>query len=390
MKALDLDPLLPQLVSWRRDLHRHPELGFEEFRTRDVILEALRDLGLDPHVRCGTGVVAVVEGTGDGPTLLIRADMDALPVTERSTHTYVSVHPGKMHACGHDAHVATLLGLARTLVANRQQFRGRVKLVFQPAEEGPGGALPLIEDGVLEGPRVDAAVGLHVWNHLPVGTVGVRAGAFMATTDEFRIHIHGQGGHGALPHLAVDAIAVAGQLIPALQTIVSRNVSPLASAVITLGTIHGGERHNVIAHEVTITGTARSFLPEVAELLPRRMHEIAEGIGRAMGARIEVDYRRVYPATVNDPAMTDLVRHAASRVVGAEQVVEVEPTMGGEDMAYFLQHVPGCYFFVGTANPENGLDRPHHHPEFDIDERGMAIGVRVFWETVQAYLGTVS
>ena len=386
MSVLEFETLSTQLVTWRRDLHRHPELGFEEFRTRDLILEELRIMGLEPHVSCGTGIVALVHGSAPGRTLLVRADMDALPVQERASHEYASVHPGKMHACGHDAHCAILLGLARVLVAHRHAFRGTVKLVFQPAEEGPGGALPLIEAGVLEHPSVDAALGLHVWNHLPVGTVGVRPGAFMANTDEFRLKISGQGGHGALPHLSVDAIAVAGQLIPALQTIVSRNVSPLDSAVVTLGTIHGGERHNVIAHEVTITGTARSFSTEVGDLLPRRMAEIAEGLGKAMGAQIELDYRRVYPATVNDPDMTDLVRVAARRVVGDSRVMDVEPTMGGEDMAYFLQRVPGCYFFVGTANPDRGLDRPHHHPEFDIDEGGMTVGVQVFWEAVQAYL----
>jgi len=312
--------------------------------------------------------------------------MDALPLHEVADPPYRSRHAGKMHACGHDAHMAILLAAARILTARRHEVAGTVKFVFQPAEEGPGGAKPMIEEGVMEGPRVDAALGFHVWNPLPVGTIGVRPGPVMANTDQFDLTIEGQGGHGAMPHLSVDAIAITGQVITALQTIVSRNVSPLESAVLTLGTIHGGDRHNIIARSVTLSGTVRTFSPSLREFMPRRIDELAGGISRGMGGTCRLDYHRTYPAVVNDPGMTELVRTAAAKVVGPEHVVEAEPSMGGEDMAYFLQEVPGCFFFIGTSNPEAGITHPHHHPEFDLDERALAIGTKVILQAILDYL----
>lgn len=384
----EVDAIAPEIVSNRRDFHMHPELGFEEVRTAGRLVELLRGYGLEVETMVGTGVVAYLRGAKPGKTLLVRADIDALPVQELSTHDYRSTHPGKMHACGHDAHMAILLGVAKVLASRQHELAGTVKLVFQPAEEGPGGALPMIEAGVLENPKVEAAIGFHVWNNLPVGQIGVRSGPIMANTDQFDLFIEGKGGHGAMPHLSVDAIAVAGQVISALQTIVARNVSPLDSAVVTLGKIRGGDRHNIIAQTVELSGTVRSFSKTVGEMLPRRIEEVVAGITGALGASYRLEYERTYPATVNDPGMTELVRRAAAEVVGEEQVIECEPSMGGEDMAYFLREVPGCYFFIGTANAERGLDNPHHHPGFDLDERGLPIGAKVVVQAIYDYLAS--
>lgn len=383
----EVDALAPEIVANRREFHMHPELGFEEVRTAGRLVRLLTSYGLEVETMVGTGVVAYLRGSKPGKTLLVRADIDALPVQELASHEYRSQHDGKMHACGHDAHMAILLGVAKVLASRQKELAGTVKLVFQPAEEGPGGALPMIEAGVLENPKVEAALGFHVWNNLPVGEIGVRSGPVMANTDQFDLVIEGKGGHGAMPHLSVDAIAVAGQVITALQTIVSRNVSPLDSAVVTLGKIRGGDRHNIIAQSVELSGTVRSFSKAVGDMLPKRIEDVVSGITQAMGADFRLDYHRTYPATVNDPGMTELVRQAALKVVGEGRVQETEPSMGGEDMAYFLREVPGCYFFIGTANPEKGLDNPHHHPGFDIDERGLPIGAKVVIQAIYDYLG---
>ena len=392
--ALAFDPdvkaLADQMIQDRRDFHMYPELGFEEHRTAGRIVEALRAAGID-EIQTGiaqTGVVALIRGRAPGKTVLLRADIDALPVTERNDVPYRSRHEGKMHACGHDAHTAMLLATARILHARRAEFDGIVKLVFQPAEEGPGGALPMIEAGVMENPHVDAALGLHIWNTMEVGKVGVRSGPVMANTDEFSLTIRGRGGHGAMPHLSVDAITVAGQVISALQTIVARQVSPLDSAVVTIGTIHGGERHNIIAHEVTMTGTVRTFSRVLGEAVPGMIERVIRGVTTGHGAEYQLEYHRVYPATINDPQISDLVRDAAAKVLGWENVVEAEASMGGEDMAYFLQKVPGCYFFVGSANAEKGLIHPHHHPAFDIDEDAMPIGVQVMVQAAMDVLAS--
>lgn len=382
----EVDAIAPEIVSHRREFHMHPELGFEEVRTAGRLVEILKGYGLEVETMVGTGVVAYLRGAKAGKTLLVRADIDALPVQEIASHDYRSQNVGKMHACGHDAHMAILLAVAKTLSRHPEAFAGTVKLVFQPAEEGPGGALPMIEAGVLESPRVEAALGFHVWNSLPVGQIGVRSGPIMANTDQFDLVIEGKGGHGAMPHLSVDAIAVAGQVITALQTIVSRNVSPLDSAVVTLGKIRGGDRHNIIAQTVELSGTVRSFSQALGDVLPRRIEDVVSGITQAMGATYRLDYKRTYPATVNDPGMTELVRQAATKVVGEDKVIEAEPSMGGEDMAYFLKEVPGCYFFIGTANHDRGLDNPHHHPSFDLDERGLPIGAKVVIRAILDFL----
>lgn len=384
----DVQALAADLSTIRRQLHQHPELGFQEVETARLVSSHLAGLGLDIQTGVArTGVVATLTGARPGRTVLVRADMDALPVLEDSAAPYKSRLDGVMHACGHDGHTSVLIGLARLLAAKRDQISGTVKLVFQPAEEGPGGAEPMIAAGVLENPKVDAALGFHLWNNLPVGQIGVRPGPVMASTDQVDIVIRGKGGHGAKPHLSVDAVVVASHVVTALQSIVSRMVNPLHSAVITVGTINGGFRHNIIAPEVRMSGTVRTYDKALREEMPWRIERLVRGVCDSMGATCEIDYSRVYPTTVNDPGMTRLVEVAARKVVGAANVLSVEPSMGGEDMSFFLDAVPGCYFFLGSANPEKGLDQPHHSPAFDFDEGALPIGVQVLQQSVFDYLG---
>ncbi|MBA4158948.1 MAG: amidohydrolase [Gemmatimonadetes bacterium] len=379
---------LETLIRTRRDLHRHPEIGFQEHRTAGIAAERLRTAGYE--VRTGiaeTGLVGTLHGgAGDGPTLLLRADMDALPIQEECTHDFVSTVGGTMHACGHDAHVAIGLAVAERLAAGRGGWRGTVKYVFQPAEEGLGGALRMVEEGVLEG--VDAAMGLHVWTTLPSGTVGVVAGPFMASAAEFRITVRGKGGHGASPHETVDAVLVACQIVVALQSIVARNIHPLHPAVVTVGAFHAGNAFNVIAETATLKGTVRAFDPELCEELPRRIEQVVQGVCAAFGAEYELYYHRNTPPTVNDPRMTELVRRTAAEIVGEERV-HSDPgvrTMGAEDFGEFLLRVPGCYFFVGCRNEETGAAYPHHNPRFDICENSLPVAVDVLERAALAYL----
>jgi len=366
--------LSPLLSLWRRQFHQFPELGFREVRTSAAVVERLEQWGW--QVQAGvatTGVVAVMPGVDPSKTLGFRADMDALAMQELNDVSYRSQHPGVMHACGHDGHTAILLGLAKYLAEHRPA--GTVKLLFQPAEEGLGGAEPMIAEGALTNPTPQAIVGLHLWNNLPLGTVGVKAGPMMANADQFKIVIMGRGGHGAMPQQTVDAVLVAAHVVVALQSIVSRNVNPLDAAVITVGQLHSGSAFNVIAPSATMDGTVRCFTPELAELLPQRLEAVIAGVCQAMGATYHFEYSRHYPAVINNPRITALVERAAGQVLGS---VVSEATLGGEDMSFFLQQVPGCYFFLGSANPELGLDKPHHHPCFDFDERAMAAGVEIF------------
>jgi amidohydrolase len=370
---------LAELTATRRDLHRHPELGFEETRTAETVRRRLGELpaGSGLTVRSGVGRTGVVADwplpLGDGkPRILLRADMDALPLQEESGAPYASEALGRMHACGHDGHVAIALALARRLAEGTAGSPYR--LLFQPAEEGAGGAEACAKDAVLDG--VGSAFGLHLWNQLPVGKVGVNRGALMAAVDEFSIEVEGPGGHGAAPHETADTIVGAARIIDALQTIVSREISPLDSAVVTVGSIHGGAAFNVIPAVVKMTGTARSFTEAAGRALPEKLERIVRGTAEAAGVRAKLVYRRVNRATVNDPKMADLVIETASRLLGAENVETETRTLGGEDMSIFLDRVPGCFFFVGSA-PE-GEHRPHHSPRFDFDERALAIGTALF------------
>jgi amidohydrolase len=384
---LPLRSLQPQLSTWRRQLHQRPELGFQEVETAQFIQKKLTQWGIEHRAGVAkTGVVAVIHGTRPGPVLGIRADMDALPIQELNTVDYRSQRDGVMHACGHDGHTAIALGTAYYLSQHRDSFAGTVKILFQPAEEGPGGAKPMIEAGALADPKPDAMVGLHLWNNLPLGTVGVRTGPMMAATELFHCSIQGKGGHGAIPHQTVDSIVVAAQVITALQTIVARNVNPLDAAVVTVGKLTAGTALNVIADSAHMSGTVRYFDAAYSTLLPQRIEQVIAGVCQSHGAQYTLDYQPLYPPVVNDPDITDMVRSVALSVI--ETPVGVTPdcqTMGGEDMAFFLQEVPGCYFFLGAANAERGLNFPHHHPRFDFDEAALATGVEMFVRCVETF-----
>ncbi len=376
-----------ELSAWRRRLHQYPELGFREHLTAAFVQQQLKDWGIDHETGiAGTGIVAVLRGDTPGPVLAIRADMDALPILEENLVPYRSRHDGVMHACGHDGHTAIALGTAYYLSQHPYTFSGTVKIIFQPAEEGPGGAAPMIEAGVLRHPTVDAIIGLHLWNNLPLGTVGIRSGPLMAAVELFDCEIKGKGGHGALPQQTVDSIVVAAQVVTALQTIVARSVNPLDAAVVTVGTFHAGRTHNVIADTATLSGTVRYFNPALAELIPQRFEQILAGVCQTYGAGYSLDYRKLYPPVVNDEAIADLVHSVAETVVATPAGLVFDcQTMGGEDMSYFLQEVPGCYFFLGSANPILGLDYPHHHPQFDFDETALGMGVELFVRCVEKF-----
>ena len=368
--AQDVVALTPAMIALRREIHQHPELAYAEKRTAQQVLAFLEGQGLTVRTGLGgTGVVATAEAAA-GRRLLLRVDMDGLPIQEETGTSYASQVPGRMHACGHDGHVAMGATAARLLPGRR--LPGSVSVLFQPAEEGEGGAQAMLAERVLEG--VDMVAGVHLWNELPVGTLGVKAGPLMAAVDRLRIVVHGRGGHGAKPHRAADPIVAAAQVITALQTIVSREVSPVAPAVVTIGSIQGGEAFNVIPDSVTLTGTIRSFDPELRRSMPERVARIAGGVAEALRCRAEVEVRPGNPAVINEPAIAEIAARAAARVVGPANVVSPEPTMGGEDMAVYFERVPGCFVFVGSANAARGLDHPHHSPHFDFDEDALAIG----------------
>ena len=396
VQSIDLSQIRPEildlqsdLVQWRRRLHQKPELGFEEHLTAKFIEQQLQKWDISYQTAIAkTGIVATITSNSSGKVLAIRADMDALPIQEANEVDYRSQHDGKMHACGHDGHTAIALGTAYYLQQHRDLWQGTVKIIFQPAEEGPGGAKPMIEAGVLQNPDVDAIIGLHLWNNLPLGTVGVRPGALMAAVECFRLEIIGKGGHGAMPDQTVDSIVVASQIVNALQTIVSRNVKPLDAAVVTVGEFHAGTALNVIADTANLSGTIRYFNPQLEILIGDRLEAIIAGICKMHDAQYKLNHWQLYPPTINDKAIAELVRSVAMEVVETPMGVVPEcQTMGGEDMSFFLNEVPGCYFFLGSANPEKELAYPHHHPRFDFDEAALSMGVEMFVRCVEKFLG---
>ncbi|HEY9697143.1 MAG TPA: M20 family metallopeptidase [Trichocoleus sp.] len=383
----EIQSLQAQLVEWRRALHQRPELGFREHLTAQFVVEKLQQWNI-PHQTeiAQTGIVATVSGRQAGPVLAIRADMDALPIQEQNTVPYRSQHDGVMHACGHDGHTAIALGTAYYLSQHPEAFAGTVKFIFQPAEEGPGGAKPMIAAGVLENPQVDAIIGLHLWNNLPLGTVGVRDGALMAAVELFDCTIHGKGGHGAMPHQTVDSIVVSAQIINALQTIVARNIDPLKAGVVTIGKFQAGHARNVIADTAQMSGTVRYFDPSLQGFFKERVEQIIAGICHSHGATYSLDYRDLYIPVMNDRSIAELVRSVAETVVETPAGIVPEcQTMGGEDMSFFLQEVPGCYFFLGSANIDKELAYPHHHPRFDFDEIALGMGVEIFVRCVEKF-----
>jgi amidohydrolase len=361
-------------------------LSWQETKTAQRIIAWLQAQGIgDIQPLAGTGVVALIHGGQPGPTIMYRADIDALPITEEPTVDYASVNPGVMHACGHDGHTAIALMLASLYQQRRDQLKGNLKVVFQPAEEGgSGGAKALIEAGVMESPQVDAVLGLHILAELPAGVLGVAPGATMAATDNFELKIIGKGGHAAYPHRVVDPIVTAAQLVNALQTVVSRNVNPMQAAVVTVGTIHGGTQRNIVPDSVEITGTVRGYDQTVMEEIPQRIEALARGITEAMGATYEFHHHPDNPPVVNDPDFTARVRGHAAQLVGESSIWEHRIT-AADDMSRYLQMAPGCYFWLGAADAEKG-PQTLHQSHFTFDESCLALGLELARRVVEDYL----
>jgi amidohydrolase len=379
--------LKDQLIEWRRDFHRHPELGFQEVRTSGIVAKHLSDLGMEVQTGIGkTGVIGILDGAKPGPIVLLRFDMDALPIQEENRTDYVSQNPGVMHACGHDAHTSIGMGIAQMMSKHRSEIAGTIKFVFQPAEEGEGGALAMIKDGALERPKPEVAMGLHVWNSARTGLALVGSGPVMAAADIFTIKVQGKGGHAAQPHLCVDAVLIASQIVNALQTVVARNVYPRQTAVVTVGTIHAGTAFNITADTAEMTGTIRTFDLATHELIVKRVKEIVEQTAKALGGSASIEIKMISPTTVNDDRVASLVRATAIDVLGADNVTADQFTMGAEDMSEFLSRVPGCFFFIGSANEQKGFSAPHHNPKFDIDEDVLPMGAAVLASAAVKYL----
>jgi amidohydrolase len=378
-----------QLVLWRRDLHMHPELGFQEERTSGIVAEHLRRLGFRVYTGVAkTGVIGVMQGSRPGPTVMLRFDMDALPIQEENETDYASQVPGVMHACGHDGHVTMGLGTATLLERHRLGWAGTVKLVFQPAEEGMNGAEVMVKEGVVDdfGPRPDVAFGMHLWNRSPLGQAGLTVGPMMAAAERWFLTVTGRGGHGAMPHQTADPVPAAAQIISALQTIVSRNVNPQKTAVVTVGTINGGTAFNIIPGRVELSGTIRTFDVDVHETVLSRLEALCQGVAAGMGVQADLRVEMLTPAVVNDANATELMRQSAISVLGTENVRADFRTMGSEDMAYFLQELPGAFLVLGSANAERGLDYPHHNPRFDFDEAALPLGVAILTDVTTRFL----
>jgi len=368
--------LFPYTQAMRRDFHIHPELGFTEVRTGGIVAKELESLGLEVTKGVGkTGVVGWLEGKRPGPTILLRFDMDALPITEETDAEYSSTNPGIMHACGHDGHTAIGLTVAKMLHAHRDELAGNVKFCFQPSEEGTngedvGGALMMMRDGVLESPHVEKTLALHVWNDKPLGWIHVASGPVMAGADLFMIKLTGSGGHGAAPETTIDPIVAASQIVTALQTIVSRNVAPLKPAVVSVTSIHSGTAFNVIPQTAELGGTIRTFEPEVRKIVHERFEQIVRGIASAMNCEVEITIQQITAPVINNEAVSQSVLQSAQSVYPQTEIeTDSYLTMGAEDMGYMLEKADGCYFFVGSANDEKHLNYNHHHPKFDFDEQ---------------------
>lgn len=385
----EAEKLFPWMVERRRDFHRHPELGFQEFRTAGIVAQELKALGMEVTTGVGkTGVVGLIEGERPGPTVLLRFDMDALPIHETNQTDYVSETANVMHACGHDGHTTMGLAVAKILWPLRQQMAGTLKLVFQPAEEGLGGAEAMVADGVLDkiGPQVERSLSMHLWNDKPLSWVAATNGPAMAASERFFINIQGKGAHGASPFQGRDPLLAAAHITTALQSIVSRNTNALDAAVVSVTVSKSGEAFNVVPDTAFMGGTIRTYNPEVRAMVLKRIVEITEGVAQALGCTAQVDLKKITPATVNEAGMAARVRELARAVPGVTVVADDERTMGSEDMAYMMETVPGCYFFIGSANAEKELNYPHHHPRFDFDERAMVTGAALMATAAADYV----
>jgi amidohydrolase len=378
----DVEKLTGKIIEWRRDFHRHPEIAYEEKRTSSVIRQFLESLDIPVAACAKTGLRGVLEGMSGGKTVALRADIDALPLKEEGDREYISENPEAAHACGHDGHMAILMGVAELLSQKKDQFKGKVVFLFQPSEERiPGGAKRMIDEGALEG--VDAVFGLHLWQPLPTGSVGIVKGAMMAQPDAFTITVKGKGGHGSMPHTTVDPILVASHLVVNIQSIVSRNVDPLKPVVVSFGTVKGGTIYNIIPSEVSLTGTVRTFDSSIQSLAEERLKKITQETCQAFGATAEFQYEKGYPPLVNHEDMVDFVIQVAGKTLGEARIQPIEPVMGGEDFAYFLQKVPGAFLFFGMGD---GMEFPHHHPAFDLDEKALPQGTLLMASLALEYL----
>jgi amidohydrolase len=382
------------VTALRRDIHAHPELCFEEVRTADLIAKALTDWGIPIHRGLGkTGVVGIVKNGTSTRAVGLRADIDALPMTEHNHFPHRSRHHGKMHACGHDGHTAMLLAAAKHLAKHRH-FDGTVYLVFQPAEEGGGGAHEMMKDGLFEKFPMEAIFGAHNWPGMAVGQFALKSGPVFASSNEFKITIRGKGAHGAMPHNGIDPVPVACQMVQAFQTIVTRNKRPIETAVISVTMIHAGEATNVIPDSCELQGTVRAFTTEVLDLVERRMQQIAEATCAAFEARCEFSFKRNYPPTINHPAETEFARELLGEVVGPENVLEFEPTMGAEDFSFFLRQLPGCYFLIGNgdgAHREGGHGLGPcmlHNPSYDFNDELIPLGATAWVRLAEKWLAT--
>jgi len=375
-----------EMTAWRRDFHMHPELGFEEFRTSEIVAQLLESWGIEvTRGVAGTGVVGTLRGSGPGERSIgLRADMDCLPMDEQTGLPYASQTPGKMHACGHDGHTSMLLGAAKYLAETRN-FAGTVHFIFQPAEEGRGGGREMVKEGLFDRFPCDEVYGMHNWPLLPAGSIGVRPGPIMAAADQFDVEIRGKGAHGAMPHLGIDPVFIAAQVITALQGLVSRAVDPLDSAVLSVTRMEGGMAHNVIPATAKLSGTVRTYRPETQDMIENGIAAIATGIASGFGATAVATYRRGYPATVNPEKETGIAAQIAARIVGEENVVhDAPPVMGAEDFSFMLNERPGCYIWLGQSR---GSDDPMvHHPKYDFNDSVLPLGASWFATMVESRL----
>ncbi|ADO56814.1 MULTISPECIES: M20 metallopeptidase family protein [Paenibacillus] len=375
-----------ELIAWRRYLHQHPELSFEETNTSAFIADQLRSFGIEVRTNVGgNGVLGFLEGGQPGRTIAFRADFDALPIQDEKDAPYKSTVPGVMHACGHDGHTAALLGVARVLSHHRETLKGKLVFIFQHAEEKPpGGAKFMIEDGCLDG--VEAVYGIHLSSEIPLGKIGLKSGPAMAAADAFSIEINGKGGHGARPHQTVDSIVIGSQIVNGLQQVVSRRVDPTESAVLTIGVFQAGTAFNVIADKAKIEGTVRTFNKDIRKEVENEIRSIVKGLTDAYHAGYEIDYLNGYPALVNAEAETERVRELVSRLYGADAFMDLKPAMGAEDFAYYLEQRPGAFIIVGARNEDERTHFAHHHPRFDFDERALLISGHIFLALALEYL----
>ena len=370
--------LREETIARRRDFHQNPELAFNEVRTAQIVAQELRDLGLEVTTGIAkTGVIGLLHGAAEAPVLGLRFDMDALPIQEETGAPYASLVPGKMHACGHDCHTAVGLSVAKLLAAHKDELQGTIKFIFQPAEEMDGGAAHMIAEGALENPSLDYIMGFHVWNELPIGSYGLVPGPMMAASEIFNVKISGKGGHGAQPHVTRDPILAAAHVITALQSIVSRNVNPLDTAVVSVCQVEAGSANNIIPQEALLTGTLRAFKPEVMANVKERFRTIITEIAGTMGCQTEIELITVTEPVINDAALVALMTEVALEIHPDAKIVTNMQTMGGEDFSLMMKKAPGCFMMVGSANPESGLNYGHHHPKFDVDESCLPYAVAI-------------